>query len=850
MSAPFNPARLRIDRACLIQHPKPFDNSYSTNPLCGLMSRPQWVVWRPDQRPGEPKPRKMPYDAKTLKTASTTDATTWVDFGTAQTICAIDPQYRLGFVFTSNDPYIFIDLDGCRNPETGDWNDEALQICAQFPGAAMEVSQSGTGAHIVASVTDKAAFANKRKRWAGWVECYTEGRFMALANAPETWQGRADTDVTDAALAWVPDAHEAALQQSVQGDRDPRWCGPEDDTVLLRRMLEFDVNDSQLAALDKTLVGNPNDLNASIQRQKAESKIVRRMAINALWTGDDAKLTEQYPSESGSGFDHSAADLALMNELAFWTGNDAERMLRLFNQSQLSNRDKWVKRKDYQQFTVRRSLASTREVYRGNRIEQRDKVKHDNEAIAADSEYKINTDILNLEQMVNRFYFIASGSGGGGVADTKSGQAVSIAIARNEFAASIETITAVDGRSGKDKIKQVSALELWLRDLRRKRADRLTWAAGAEPICDVPGHAGAVGFNTWRGILGVRYLDQMRQDRPMRESWLSAWDEHLAYLFPIESERQLFEQWCAHILQRPDELPQTGWCLIATQTGIGRNWLGSVLHRVIRGHVLGNVVLDGLLTGNFNGLMSRKLLIVVDEARAGMRGSAGWQNAEKLKTLVNPEFRSIDEKHGLQTVESNHMRWLTFSNNWDALPIEINDRRWNFVENPNEFRSHEYYRWIYDTLRRPEFVAAVRAHLEARDLTGFHHGSRSVSNAARDRVLRELASDLDLHLMEFKETWPGPVARGADLASFIDRKMAGGNTGRKVLYRAAARAGMIVTERMGRDMTVFVIVDSATTEANVAMNPAQWLSVAVDAATRFSIGTVQAGQMPGAMPPR
>ncbi|MDQ7262131.1 hypothetical protein NM680_10025 [Paracoccus sp. PS-1] len=136
------------------------------------------------------------------------------------------------------------------------------------------------------------------------------------------------------------------------------------------------------------------------------------------------------------------------------------------------------------------------------------------------------------------------------------------------------------------------------------------------------------------------------------------------------------------------------------------------------------------------------------------------------------------------------------------------------------------------------------------DLTGFNYGDVSIENAARTRVLQELATDLDLHLAEFRDTWPGPVARGADLVQFIDRKMPGKGFGEKVLYRIAAKAGLIVTERLGRDKTRFIITDGKTAEGDIAINPAHWLAEATDAAARFAMGGAQPGTMPGAMPPR
>ncbi|MET4279135.1 MULTISPECIES: hypothetical protein [unclassified Bradyrhizobium] len=103
--------------------------------------------------------------------------------------------------------------------------------------------------------------------------------------------------------------------------------------------------------------------------------------------------------------------------------------------------------------------------------------------------------------------------------------------------------------------------------------------------------------------------DHFINDDQLRERRLTRWREHLPYLVPIESERDLFERWLAHILQHPGEKVETAWCFVANMTGIGRNWVGGVLSRVVRGYVLNNAILDVVLDGKVNGRMSRKLLM-------------------------------------------------------------------------------------------------------------------------------------------------------------------------------------------------------------------------------------------------
>ena len=83
-----------------------------------LKIRPQWVNWRLEERDG--KRTKVPYTPRTGRKASTTDLTTWGMFGEVFAALRSERYDGIGFVFSSGDPYCGVDLDGCRNPTTGE----------------------------------------------------------------------------------------------------------------------------------------------------------------------------------------------------------------------------------------------------------------------------------------------------------------------------------------------------------------------------------------------------------------------------------------------------------------------------------------------------------------------------------------------------------------------------------------------------------------------------------------------------------------------------------------------------------------------------------------------------------
>lgn len=135
-----------------------------------LRRRPQWVVWRLEERDG--KPNKTPYIAGGVGRASSTDSLTWRSFKEAVQALETGRYDGIGFVFSSGDPYAGVDLDGCRNPETGELEDWAAEIVEKLGGYA-EASPSGTGVHIV--VRGKAPNTKRGK-----VEAYSRERFFTM----------------------------------------------------------------------------------------------------------------------------------------------------------------------------------------------------------------------------------------------------------------------------------------------------------------------------------------------------------------------------------------------------------------------------------------------------------------------------------------------------------------------------------------------------------------------------------------------------------------------------------------------------------------------------------------------
>ncbi len=141
-----------------------------------MRQRPQWVMWKLEKRNG--KPTKAPYIAGGVGRASSTDLMTWRTFEAAVQALKSGRYDGVGFVFCSADPFVGVDLDGCRDPETGEIAEWAQEIIDSFTDVVLlEASPSGRGVHIITRGTCRDGINTKA------VEVYGQDRYFTVTGA-------------------------------------------------------------------------------------------------------------------------------------------------------------------------------------------------------------------------------------------------------------------------------------------------------------------------------------------------------------------------------------------------------------------------------------------------------------------------------------------------------------------------------------------------------------------------------------------------------------------------------------------------------------------------------------------
>ena len=268
-----------------------------------LRERPQWVLWRYEDR-GDGKPTKVPYRADDpARQASSTDPATWATY--EQALKTRGEAAGIGYVFSVDDPFVGVDLDDCID-ETGELSPATAAIVRGLDSYT-ERTPSGRGLHIIL----RGHLSGSRRR-AGNFEVYSAGRYFTVTG--ERLGSRETIEERQGALDELLETMFPPTAPANVNGAQGQGLTTEDDRELLERAF----------------------------RAKNGPK------LEALYRGE----VNGYPSSS-------EADLALCSALAFWTGPDAERLDRLFRASGLM-REKWDSGRGestYGAQTVERALA-------------------------------------------------------------------------------------------------------------------------------------------------------------------------------------------------------------------------------------------------------------------------------------------------------------------------------------------------------------------------------------------------------------------------------------------------------------------------------------------------------------
>jgi hypothetical protein len=588
----------------------------------------QFIVYRvvpSTRRPG--KTDKLPLHPETFQIHDAHDPAIWLPVEAAAAIAeTLGPNHGVGFVFTENDPFWFLDIDSCA--EGNEWAPHAQALMQRFAGCAVEVSASGVGLHLFGCGTCPP----HKTRYAHWFEFYTSGRFAALTGncgpSGDIW-----TDHTPALTQLVAD-YLTRDPNDRQGEwtetPDPRWRGNTNDDELIARMLRSDGG--------------------------AAATLGYRPKFHHLWENDEAELAKFWPDTGGKGraYDATRADAALAQALAFWTGNDCARIERLMRRSALA-REKWDDHSTYMYLTITNAVGRQHDVL----IDKEPEPVAGAVAVASTAptpQLVTGSTFLTIEQQVAHFagcVFIESQNRalipGGIILKPEA-----FRVKYGGYSYTMDLTNEHTTRDAWEAFTQNSAL-------RRPIAYGLCF----KPTLP-PGHliedGGLKMTNLWWPI-----------ETPTVQGDPAPFTNHLQKLFPNERDREIITSYMAAIVQYPGVKFQ--WApLIQGVEGNGKTLIVSAIGEAVgkRYRHLPNIN-DLTETGaKFTGWLQGKLFLGFEEVRTDDKRNM----LEVLKQIITNSYLEIQSKGVDQITGDNCANIIACSNHKDAVPKLKNDRRW------------------------------------------------------------------------------------------------------------------------------------------------------------------------------
>lgn len=249
-----------------------------------------------------------------------------------------------------------------------------------------------------------------------------------------------------------------------------------------------------------------------------------------------------------------------------------------------------------------------------------------------------------------------------------------------------------------------------------------TWLPGSDEIISDM-YVSSDGFFPLRG---ARVYNKFRPGPVPDESLAplaAPWVEHVKKLWPEPEEHEFFFDYCAHMVQCPQQKSNAGIVLSGKQ-GIGKDAALLPLHDVIGEWNCKNISPDAVLA-RFNPWVET-LMLTIDEARPQSDDHRATSMYDALKTLTAdpPKMLPLEDKGAKVRYVANVMRVFITTNDRLALYIPPEDRRLLVMHSNLQQKWHEaegdadyferFFAWI-----ESGGAGAIGGWLMARDLSKY-----------------------------------------------------------------------------------------------------------------------------------
>lgn len=235
-------------------------------PACLLAhaERPAWVAWAYMGR----ERRKVPYAPRTGRAASSTDPSTWGTLAEALRLAEAraygGQRGGIGIVSRAVPDLVFLDLDRCMDPATGDpVNDDAARLLEASTSTYADTTPSGAGVRIIGTAPAIVATVSRKGSTPGALalEIYKGAdRYLTVTGRRYGQHPDALDDIGDAVLDVLASLRGGGGADPGEAGRDAR-----EDAELVRRIVTGEGYHLELLPLAARYIGRGMSASATAE---------------------------------------------------------------------------------------------------------------------------------------------------------------------------------------------------------------------------------------------------------------------------------------------------------------------------------------------------------------------------------------------------------------------------------------------------------------------------------------------------------------------------------------------------------------------------------------------------------
>lgn len=619
-----------------------------------LAQYPQFILYKLVEK--KEKKDKIPINYRTGEAANPFDKSVQLKIEAALFHLRNHKNCGIGFVLTEQDPFWFLDIDNCLQFINGQhqWSKLSHDLISYFPNAAIEISTSLKGLHIIGS--GKIPIHSCKNKELG-IEFYHERRFIALTGINAT--GNAEIDFSNILPGFIKQYFNPLKSENLEEGLDNSFTHIEDDKKLI---------------------------SIALTSQSVASTFGTKASFLSLWEKDVSVLEKIFPSNDSREYDYSAADAALAQHLAFYTANDNTRIKKLMWESGLI-REKW-NRPDYLDRTISFACSKQKNFY-----QQQPKQM----AITQ----KIETDLATEQpqlMMVNGSTFLE--------VQSQLKLFEGCVYVQDEHRILIPSGDLLD----QGQFRATYGGYTFVMDLQNQRTSRNAWEAftesqafkkiSAQTTCFLPEKPPAsllmqddkIAVNLYRPIKVLR-----------RTGNVDFFKRHISILLPNQNDQLILICYLAALIQYKGIKFQ--WAPFIQ--GVQGNGKGLILTCMVNaiGHRYCHLPSSNELYEKYNGFLYGTMLIGIDEMF--IEGKDNNHVMEKMKVWITEEYQQIRRMHTDQVMKKVCCNFIILSNYKDGIRKIKSDRRYATFFTAQQDETHlmrdgltrEYFRNIWNTLK-------------------------------------------------------------------------------------------------------------------------------------------------------